>query len=78
MGLYDPVRDLVANDRWCVLCPVCNRTLLKRDMCGIFARRGSCRPPKLLLYLCEDCFLGFCEAVQADPDRVAEITGGVV
>ena len=78
MGLYDPVRDLVANDRWCAECPVCKRLLLKRDMYGICARRGSWFTPKILIYLCEDCFLGFCEAVRADPERIREITGGPV
>lgn len=75
MGLYDAVRDLVANDRWCAVCPVCKRELLKRDMIGLLARRGSWSNPKIFLYLCTDCFAGFCEAVQADPERVKEITG---
>ena len=75
MGLYDPVRDLVANDRWCAECPVCKRTLLKRDMYGLLARRGSWTTPKILLYLCEDCFFGFCEAVKANPWTVADKAG---
>ncbi len=55
-------------------CPVCKDVLRKTDMYGICVRRGSWFTPKILVYLCEDCFLGFCEAVGADHARVAEIT----
>lgn len=64
----------IPNAKHLAPCPVCGDMMRKSDMYGICARKGSWFTPKILIYLCEDCFLGFCEAVKADPARVAEIT----
>lgn len=60
---------------WYFYCPVCKRKEAKRDGFALCARRGSWTSPKTLKYLCRDCFLGFCEALQIPEEDVAEVLG---
>lgn len=60
---------------WYFRCPVCKRKEAKRDGFALCARRGSWTSPKTLKYLCRDCFLGFCEALQIPEEAVAEVLG---
>lgn len=67
MGLYDPVRDLVAADRWCGECVICGHEALKRDMICLSARTQY-RNPKVLGYLCPRCFERLCDAAGVEPE----------
>jgi hypothetical protein len=46
---------------WYSVCPKCHKRLLKRDMQPLYTAKFSSLPPKILCYLCEDCFVEFLE-----------------
>lgn len=46
---------------WYAFCPKCKERFLKRDMRPIFTAETRYHTPKVLCYLCENCFLEFLE-----------------
>nr|DAQ00373.1 MAG TPA: transcription factor IIS-like protein [Caudoviricetes sp.] len=43
------------------MCPRCGRTQLKRMMRPLYTAESSSMPPRLLCYMCENCYLRFLE-----------------
>ena len=60
MGLYDELRDCVANDKWCARCVRCGEEHLKKRMTTVMFRTHYSNP-KTVCFLCESCLAELCD-----------------
>ena len=42
---------------WYAVCPKCKERFMKREMKPLFVSETRYHPPKILCYLCTNCFL---------------------
>ena len=54
MGLYDPIRDIVLNDKWCTHCTLCGEYMAKKMMTTVLFKRQY-KNPKTVAFLCDVC-----------------------
>lgn len=60
MGLYDPERDCVANEKWVGECIICKKAMLKKKMTTIQVKTQYSNP-KTIGHICEVCACFLCD-----------------
>ena len=60
VALYDEIREVVANDKWCAQCVRCGEVHLKKRMTTVLFRMQYSNP-KTVCFLCDSCLTELCD-----------------